>query len=270
MPFELHPAPTAEANGIGAVSVTNSHHFGIAGYYARMIVERGLIGLVASNSRAVSVVPTRAATRVFGTNPLAFAAPTRRNPPFLLDMSTSTVAGNKIKMYALKHKPLPPGWALDEKGQPIVDAALAREYITKRDRGGLTPIGGTPEMSSHKGYGLAMMVQILGSTLAGGSFHGLAESRGKQSGPDNIGHFFLAIDPQAFRPGGNFEDEVDEMIEFLHSAPTIDPSMPVLVAGDPELQSREQRSREGVPIPEVLIEKLRGIARRCGAPFLLG
>ena len=263
-------ADKAEANGIGAISVTNSHHFGIAGYYAKIIADRGLIGLVASNSRAISVVPTRAATRVFGTNPLAFAAPARRNPPFLLDMSTSTVAGNKIKMYAFKNKPLPPGWVLDENGQPVIDAALARQYLSQRERGGLTPVGGTPDMSSHKGYGLAMMVQILGSTLAGGSFPGLAASCGKQKVPDNIGHFFQALDPKAFRPEGAFEDDLDEMIDFLHGAPAVDPSLPVLVAGDPELQSREQRSREGVPIPEILFEKIREIAQRCGAPFLFG
>jgi LDH2 family malate/lactate/ureidoglycolate dehydrogenase len=225
--------------------------------------------LVASNSRAVSVVPTRAATRVFGTNPLSFSAPARRNPPFLLDMSTSTVAGNKVKMYAMKNKPLPPGWVLDENGQPVIDAALARQYMSQRKQGGLTPIGGTPEMSSHKGYGLAMMVQLLGATLGGGTFHGLAQSRGKQNGPDNIGHFFMAIDPKAFRPEGGFEDEVDDMINFLHSQPAIDPCLPVLVAGDPELQASERRLREGVPIPEVVLENLRGIAQRSGAPFLL-
>lgn len=95
--------------GIGAVSVFNSHHFGAAGYCAELAANKGLIGLVTSSARTVCVVPTRAAVPVPGTNPIAFAAPARRNRPFVLDMSTSTVAANKVKVYDLNHEPLPPG-----------------------------------------------------------------------------------------------------------------------------------------------------------------
>src|SRR5439155_13910793 len=100
----------------------------------------------------------------------AFAAPAGRNPPFLLDMATSTVAVNKVKVYDLNDKPIPAGWVLDESGEPITDAGQATDYLRNRDAGGLTPLGGRPEMSSHKGYGLALLVHILGGTLSGGSF----------------------------------------------------------------------------------------------------
>ena len=147
------------------------------------------------------MVPTRGAAPVLGTNPIAFAAPARRNRPFVLDMATTTVAANKVKVYDLNRKPLPEGWVVDERGPPVTDAALAMDYLFKRPEGGLTPLGGTPEMGSHKGYGLAMMVQILGATLTGGSFSPLRnrDADGPDE-PDNIGHFFLAIDPKAFRP----------------------------------------------------------------------
>jgi LDH2 family malate/lactate/ureidoglycolate dehydrogenase len=259
----------AGACGIAAVSVTNSHHFGAAGYYAKMAAQRGFISMVTSNARTVAVLPTRASTKVFGTNPIAFAAPARRNPPFLLDMATSTVAANKVRVYEFKGKPLPDGWVLDENGHSVRDAAVARRYIWEGGKGGLTPIGGTPEMSSHKGYGLAMIAQLLGSTLVGGCFPPLTEQRGTADGPDNLGHFFLALDPKAFRPDGAFESDLDEMIDYLHAVPAIDPAEPVLVAGDPELQARERRLKEGVPITPVLADKIRGICQRCGVPFLL-
>jgi len=154
-------ADKAVANGVGAVGVTNSHHFGPAGYYAKIISDRGLLGLVTCHSRMACVPPTRSSTRVFGTNPIAFAAPAHRNPPFLLDIATSTVAANKIKAYEYQGKPLPAGWVLDENGAPVCDSKLGKEYVWHRDKGGLSPLGGTEEMRSHKGYGLAMMMQIL-------------------------------------------------------------------------------------------------------------
>ena len=255
--------------GIGAVSVFNSHHFGAAGYYAALAPRQGLVGLVTSSTRTVNVVPTRGTLPVLGTNPIAFAAPARRHEPFLLDMATSTVAGNKVKVYDLKGKALPQGWVLDERGEAIRDAALAWDYVVNRDVGGLTPLGGTAELGSHKGYGLGMMVQILGSTLSGGSFSPIRKRTQRPSDPDNIGHFFLAIDPKMFRPEGAFQDDLDSMIDELHRTPPGDPAQPVLVAGEPETLSLAQRLREGVPIPSTLAEKIRAVCGRCGVPFVL-
>ncbi|MEJ0072398.1 MAG: Ldh family oxidoreductase [Pseudomonadota bacterium] len=259
----------AQTLGVGVVSVYNSHHFGAAGYYAAMAPKQGLIGLVTSASRTISVVPTRAAVPVLGTNPIAFAAPTQRNRAFLLDMATATVAVNKLKVYDLNGKPLPSGWVLDEAGQPIRDAALALDYIRNRDVGGLTPIGGTAEMSSHKGYGLGMVAHILGGVLAGASFSPIRVKTQKPSDPDNLGHFFLALDPKAFRAEGAFEDDLDAAIDVLHATPPADPAAPVLVPGDPEAATRAARLRDGIPIPDSLAAKLRDVCDRCGAPFLL-
>lgn len=258
--------------GVGAVSVFNSHHFGAAGYYAALAPKRGLLGLVTSATRNIAMVPTRARLPMLGTNPIAFAAPARRNRPFVLDMATATVASNKVKVYDLNGKTLPAGWVLDEHGTPVIDAAAALEILYQRPKdqgGGLTPIGGTAEMSSYKGYGLAMMVHILGGTLSGASFSPIRMRTQRPEEPDNLGHFFLAIDPKVFRPDGAFEDDLDAAIDELHRAPPVDPALPVLVAGDPEAAAREKRQREGIPMPRTLVEKIRAICGRCGAPFVL-
>ena len=260
----------ARAMGVGLVSVFNSHHFGAAGYYAALASRAGLVGMVASATRSIAVVPTRASVPVLGTNPIAFAAPARRNRPFLLDMATSSVANNKIKVYELNGKRLPPGWVLDGKGEPVTDPAAALDVVYSRKKGGgQTPLGGTAEMSSHKGYGLALMVHILGGTLSGASFSPIRVKTQKPSDPDRLGHFFLAIDPKVFRPEGAFEDDLDALIDVLHATPAVDPAQPVLVPGDPEAESRNRRLREGIPLPLSLLEKLRAVCERSGVAFIL-
>jgi LDH2 family malate/lactate/ureidoglycolate dehydrogenase len=262
----------ARAMGVGVVSVFNSHHFGAAGTYAAMAARQGLIGMVTSATRSINTVPTRGTVPVLGTNPIAFAAPARRNRPFLLDMATATSAANKVGVYELNGRPLPPGWVLNAKGEPVTDAKAAMDTLFKRGPnpgGGLTPLGGTAEMSSYKGYGLAMMAHILGGTLSGASFSPVRVKTQKPSDPDNIGHFLLALDPKVFRPEGAFEDDLDQVIDELHATPPVDPALPVLVAGDPEAAARAKRLREGIPMPDSLIAKLRGVCERCGAAFLL-
>jgi LDH2 family malate/lactate/ureidoglycolate dehydrogenase len=256
-------------SGVAVVSVFNSHHFGAAGCYARIAAERGVIGMVASSTRGVSMVPTFAAEPVMGTNPLAFAAPTRRNPPFQLDMATTTVAAGKVKVHKLNHRALPPGWVVDAGGQAVTDAEEAFRYVFERPEGGITPLGGPREVGGHKGYGLAVMVHILGGTLAGASFSPIRNRTQKPSDPHNIGHFFLALDPRAFRAEGEFEDDLDQVIDVLHGARRTDPAQPVLVAGDPEMATRSERLQHGVPIPDDLMEQLRAVTASAGVPFLL-
>ncbi len=255
--------------GVAVVSVVNSHHFGAAGCYARIAADRGAIGMVTSATRGVSLVPTFAAEPVMGTNPLAFAAPARRNPPFQLDMATTTVAAGKVKVYKLNHKPLPPGWVVDGAGRPVTDPEEAFKYVFERPEGGITPLGGPRDAGGHKGYGLAVMVHILGGALAGASFSPLRNRTQKPSDPHNIGHFFMAIDPTAFRPAGEFEDDLDQVLDTLHGAKRSDPAQPVLVAGDPEMATRAERLRDGVPVPDDLLAQLRAVAKSAAVPFVL-
>ena len=257
------------ATGVAVVSVVNSHHFGAAGCYAKIAADRGVIGMVTSSTRGVTMVPTFAAEPVMGTNPIAFAAPARRNPPFQLDMATTTVAAGKVKVYKLNHKPLPAGWVVDGAGQSVTDETQGFHYVFDRPDGGITPLGGTRERGGHKGYGLAVMVHILGGALSGASFSPIRNRTQRPSDPHNIGHFFMAIDPRAFRAAGEFENDLDQVIDVLHDAKRADPDQPVLVAGDPEMATRAERLAQGVPIPDDLMTQLREVAKGAGVPFVL-
>src|SRR5215813_3075848 len=231
--------------GVAVVSVVNSHHFGAAGCYSKMAADRGVIGMVTSSTRGITMVPTFGAEPVLGTNPLAFAAPAKRNAPFQLDMATTTVAAGKVRVYKLNHKPLPTGWVVDADGRTVTEPEKAFGHVFDHPDGGITPLGGTRDAGSHKGYGLAVMVHILGGALSGASFSPIRNLTQRPSDPHNIGHFFLAIDPRAFRGEGEFEEDLDQVIDVLHKARPADPGQPVLVAGDPEMATREERLRDG-------------------------
>ncbi|KZC97682.1 Ldh family oxidoreductase [Oceanibaculum pacificum] len=250
----------AKKVGMAAVTVRHSNHYGAAGVYALRAARHGLIGISTSSVWNPSVVPTRSAEPMFGTNPFAFAAPTKRNEPFLFDMATSTVAIGKLKLAWLAGKPVPEGWALDAAGQPVTDAEVAMNSRM------LTPLGGTSLMGSHKGYGLGAMVEVLSTMLAGATYAPLRPAEQKHF---DIGHFFFALDPHCFREKDGFEDDLDAMIDRLHAATPVDPAQPVLVPGDPEHQRRAQRETEGVPIAGPMVEMLAGIAQRAGVPFTL-
>ncbi|HKW92783.1 MAG TPA: Ldh family oxidoreductase [Methylomirabilota bacterium] len=256
--------------GVAVVAVYNSHHFGAAGCYAKIAAERGVIGMVTSATRGVTLVPTFAAEPVMGTNPLAFAAPARRNAPFHLDMATTTVAAGKVKVYKLNHKPVPAGWVVDGDGRAVTDETQAFRHVFETPEGGITPLGGSRELGGHKGYGLAVMVHVLGGALAGASFSPLRNRTQRDSDPHNIGHFFMAIDPGAFRDVGDFERDLDDVIDVLHGAKRADPNQPVMVAGDPERLTRAERLEQGVPIPDDLMAQLRAVASAAKVPFVLG
>src|SRR5688572_790152 len=183
--------------GVAGVGVRNSHHFGATGVYARIASKRGVIGMVTSATRGISMVPTRGKIPVLGTNPIAFSAPATRNRPFTLDMAATTSAANNVKVYDLNNKKLPEGWVIDGAGNTVIDPAKARQMMNDGSKsGGITPLGGSEVMASYKGYGLAMMAHILGGTLNGGSFSPIREKNQGAKDPDNIGHFFLAVDPK--------------------------------------------------------------------------
>jgi LDH2 family malate/lactate/ureidoglycolate dehydrogenase len=256
-------------SGVAAVTVVNSHHFGAAGCYAKIASERGVIGMVTTSTRGVSLVPTFAAEPIMGTNPIAFAAPARRNPAFILDMATTTVAAGRVKVKKLNHQPLPAGWVVDGDGRAVTDETQAFHHVFESPDGGITPLGGTRDLGSHKGYGLAVLVHILAGTLTGASFSPIRNRTQRPSDPHNIGHFFLAINPKAFRPDGGFEEDLDQVLDTLRGAKRADPSQPVMVAGDPELATRAERSEAGIPVPDDLMDQLRAVASAAKVPFVL-
>ncbi len=260
----------ALAHDVGIVSVFNSHHHGALGFYARRMTAKGLIGIVSTTSRLLTVVPTFGAERVLGTNPFCFAAPAGRHDAIVLDMSTSVVAANKVKVYAFSGRALPDGWVVDAEGGPLTDAMQAYRILFEGGAGGLTPIGGAgTERGGHKGYGLALFAQILAGTLGGGSFSPVRNRTQHSSEPDNIGHVFIAVNPAAFRDPEDFRRDMDELIDTMRATRPADPARPVLVPGDPERAARENRLRNGIPIPPALAAKIREIAESAGAPYLL-
>ncbi len=251
----------ARAAGIAAVGVCHSNHFGAAGWYAEMAAREGLIGIATTNTVAASVVPTGAREAKFGTNPLAFAAPGAAERPFLLDMATSTVALGKLMAAVYRGDAIPEGWALDPEGRPTTDPALG--YKTRL----ATPLGGTPELSSHKGYGLAAMVEVLSALLTGADSPVVPPATSPRG---NVGHFFLALDPGLFGDREAFARRLDAMIGSLRAALRADASVPVLVAGDPEYAQAERRAKEGIALPRDLYAALRTTAQRAAAEWILG
>jgi len=252
----------AKAAGVGISAVRNSLHFGACGFYAKMAADAGLIGMVTTSAGGVQVAPTRGAEAKLGTDPLAFAAPGRDGEPFLLDMATTTVAAGRIRNKANEGLPLPPGWVLTKAGMPSTDPE-------ETGRGGfMTSLGGTAEGSSYKGYGLAGMVNILAACLSGASL--ITDPLHTKRPLQNIGHFFMAIDPGLFRDPAEFRADVVTFCDALRATKPIDPDQPVLVAGDPERANAKRRMQQGIPVGPNLLTKVRAIAEECGAPWLLG
>ncbi len=242
--------------GVGAVAVRNSGHYGAAGAYAAMASRAGLLGIATTNTRTPAVVATRGVEAVLGTNPIAFAAPTAdAERPFLLDMSTSTVPVGKLMTAWRRGRAIPEGWAVDPDGSPVTSPRRAANYRR------LTPLGAAPEMGSHKGYGLAAMVEILSSVLPG--------LRAAEDGDQRVGHFFVVIDQKRFGESAAFESALGAMLGALRASKPINPDEPVLVAGDPEFAAREERTRNGIPLSRFVIEDMRAVCRASGVPFLL-
>lgn len=242
----------AREAGSAAVAVRNSGHFGAAGTYVAMAAEAGLLGLATTNTLQPAVVPTFGAEPMLGTNAVAFAAPSAAGRGFLLDMATSTVSLGKAWTAWRAGRSIPPGWAIDPRGRPIRNGRVAAQQRR------LTPLGSRPETASHKGYGLAAMVEILCAALPGET------GQGKR-----VGHFFFAIDPTRFRDEGGVEDDIDALTDSLRASRPLDPRRPVMVAGDPEREARDQRLRTGVPLSRSVIEDMRAVARGSGVPFEL-
>lgn len=253
----------AKVTGMAAAVVHHSAHFGAAGFYSLMAAQAGLIGMSCTSASGIQVAPTFGKQARLGTDPWSFAAPSADGVPFLLDMATTTVAAGRIRNKANEGLPTPDGWVLDKEGNPSNDPLVAKE------KGGfLTSLGGSPENSSYKGYGLAVMVNILASCLSGATLITDPMHTKKPVGMD-IGHFFMAIDPGIFRESGDFQTDVATFMGALRATTPVDPARPVMVAGDPQWKYAETRMRDGIPVGAGLMQQVRQIAQAAAAPWLL-
>ncbi|MBI2965115.1 MAG: Ldh family oxidoreductase [Chloroflexi bacterium] len=228
----------AGRSGAGVVTCTNGRHFGAAAYHAQIALRHDMIGM-AMTVGGNRVVPTFGAKPMIGLNPIAFAAPTRKEPPFVFDASTSSVAGNKIALAKRLGVPAMPGWIAEPDGTPIMDTRpIPEDYL-------MLPLGATREIGSHKGYGLSVMVDILCGVLSG-TGPGF-KNRGKAS------HFFMAIKVAAFTDLAKFKSDMDDFMEGLRETPPAPGHERVVYAGLPEHEAEMDRSVNGIPYhPEVI------------------
>jgi (2R)-3-sulfolactate dehydrogenase (NADP+) len=233
--------PLARAEGIAALAIANSHHFGVAGQPVERLAEAGLVALGFGNSPA-AIAPWGGAVPLYGTNPIAFAWPRRSVPPLVIDLSLSKVARGKIMVAAQKGEPIPEGWALDQAGRPTTDATAALA-------GAMLPMGDA------KGAALVLMVELMATALTGSLFGFEASSFFDAKGPPpRVGQLFIAIAPE--RLGGNAAlDRAEALFATILALPG------TRLPGQRRLAHRQRAAAYGIAVPDTLYAELQ---RRAG------
>jgi LDH2 family malate/lactate/ureidoglycolate dehydrogenase len=254
----------ARDRGVGICSIRNSNHFGIAGYYSEMAARRDMIGIAMTNTAALGV-PTFAREAMFGTNPIAFAVPGQGKDLFSLDMATTTVTRGKIEVAAREGTPLSPGWAVGTGGLATADAARLLEDMLYKRGGGLLPLGGEgTALGGHKGYGLAVMVDILCAVSSGGVFGGAVMDSEISSA--RVCHFFMALRIDLFRDPEDFKRDISRMLGELRSLKPAEGARRVCYAGLLEQEAEARSEYEGVPLTEEVWKTLSETASALGVP----
>lgn len=245
-----HAIALARANGVGVVGVRRSSHSGAIGLYARQAASAGLVGIAFTHASSI-VAPHGGSRGYFGTNPLSVAFP-RGEVPLCLDMATSQVAWNKVVNARVEGKPLAPGLTLDADGRPTTDPERAQALV---------PLGGADY--GYKGYGLAMMIELLCGPLNGMAFGPrLTRMYEDLDQPQDLGHFVLALDPGRFAGGATLEAAVRAMGEdVLRSGGAVQ------LPGDPELRAERERRADGIPVEPQALADMKNWSTRLGVAF---
>lgn len=252
----------ARQSGAAFACVRDSNHFGIAGYYAIMAMRQDMLGLTMTNT-ALLGVPTFARKSLFGTNPIAFAAPADQERGFVLDMATTVVTRGKIEVYQRLEKPLPEGWAVDKTGRSASDAGSLLEDMVNRAGGGILPLGGLGEMfGGHKGYGLAIMVDILCAVLCAAPFGAAVADTPITTG--RVSHFFGAMRIDAFRDPAEFKRDMDHLLCSLRTTPPAEGQERVYYAGLKEWEQEDLNRVQGLPMVTKTYDQLCAIGSEAG------
>jgi LDH2 family malate/lactate/ureidoglycolate dehydrogenase len=252
--------------GSGWVSVSNSNHYGIAGYYVLKALEREMIGWAMTNSTKL-VAPLWGAERMLGTNPIAIAFPSKSYPPVVIDLATSACAYGKIEIAKRRKDRIPRGWAIDRKGH---DTDAPEGMI---DGGAMLPLGSFRDMGGHKGYCLAAMVDILCCVLSGANWgpwappFALRQEIPARSVGKGIGHFFGAMRIDAFIDPDEFKSQMDDWIETFRATKPQVGTPGVVIPGDPEREAEMERKKTGIPLLAPVVDDLRDISKKTGVPF---
>ncbi len=256
----------ASEAGTGWVSVCNTNHYGIAGYYVLEALKRDLIGWSMTNTTKL-VAPLWGGQRMLGTNPIAIAFPGKKHPPIVIDMATSACAYGKVEMARRRGEKVPEGWVIDSDGS---NTDIPEKMI---DGGALLPLGSFREMGGHKGYALAMMVDVLCCVLSGANWgpwappFALRQEIPSRSVGKGIGHFFGAMQIEAFIDPDEFKNQIDDLIETFRNTKPQPGTNGVLIPGDPERIAYAERSQNGIPLVMPVIDELRDISRKTGIEF---
>ena len=239
--------------GIAYVGLRNTGHIGAAGYYAELAAREGMIGVVMGNDTP-SVAAPGSRGAVLGSNPLAYAVPVGDGDPIVLDMATAAVAGGKVYAAHQRGEPIPATWLIGEDGRPTTDSGLYPHHAS------LAPMAG------HKGYGLALLVEILAGALPGGLMTWQIGSWMFDDPARASGHnaAFLAIDVATIAEPAAFASRMRALVDEIHRAPTADGVGRVLVPGEREMELRRRATRDGIDLPDDVRAKLAQVARELG------
>jgi ureidoglycolate dehydrogenase (NAD+) len=247
----------ALAHGVATVAVRESTHLGALGYYTRRAAERGVIALAFQNGPTI-VPPYGGTTQLFSTNPLSYAVPAHEERPIVYDVATTTVAGNKVLLAKKRgDATIPDGWANDAEGRPTNDTEAASVHH-------LQWFGG------HKGYGLALLVEVLSGALAGSCFGLTEDTRSTFHGKARVakGYAFIALDPARFAAPGEFQARIDTLIRDIHAAEPAAGVDAVLVPGELEDRRQAERAAIGIPLSAGLVAELDALGEPLGLPPL--
>ncbi|HEY3342388.1 MAG TPA: Ldh family oxidoreductase [Anaerolineae bacterium] len=235
--------------GIGFAGVMHSSHFGAAGYYAMMAAQNDMIGLAMTNVDPFMTVPG-AIGRVLGTNPITYAIPTGAERPVFLDMATSTVAASKVFAAETLAKTIPDTWIVDREGKPSTDPSQ------------LLKGGAMQPMAGYKGYGIALLIEILAGVLTGAAYTtDLKTWIIDTDAQINQGHAFLAIDPSIMMPIDRFKARMDDLVQRIKATPTTPGASRIYLPGEMEWDRRDDALANGIPLPEDVLVYLRNMAR---------
>jgi LDH2 family malate/lactate/ureidoglycolate dehydrogenase len=243
--------------GLAAVLVRRGNHFGAAGHYALELAEAGLLALVTSNAPAnMTVTGSRGA--VLGNAPIAYASPAGRRPPIVFDVALSAVAGSKVIMAAERGETVPQGWFVDSSGRYDPDP---RAFVTEKG----VMLGTLVPMAGHKGYGLALLVELLAGALSGAAMAAAVPSWARHPAqPGDTGHAVIALHPEAFLPGGVYVARVEALADSIQAAPRAPGVDRILLPGELEHERELESLASGILLDETVWRQLGQLAGRLG------
>jgi len=249
----------AKSTGIAYVSVIHTSHFGAAGCYAVMAAEQGMIGMAMCNADPNMVVPG-ARGKVLGANPIAYAIPAGKNKPVFFDIATSAAAANKVIRAKLQGETIPEGWLVNADGEPTTDPS------------GFPETGALMPMANHKGYGFALLVEVLAGVMTGAALtkdqpSWVPNVPGNPPGKANQGQFFMAIDAGAILMPDVFDQRMEWLADYIHESPKAKGSEHIYLPGEMEWERREEALKNGMTLPSDVVDYLKGLAEDVGMPF---